>query len=160
MKIVLIFVLKLKFFTQKKLMMKNKLKLMQADFVLQSLAIVAVVISVIFIDKWRLDDAFVFTLFVLAGIQVISNLFLGFKYDDKRRKGYLKVLFWVQGVGSFVMLILGFLGVSAEALITFFYICWIFIPFFMVFWSLFNSWKGMQDAKLELDNHFSSANFN
>lgn len=136
--------------------MKNKLKLMQADFVLQSLAIVAVISSVFLIDNRRLDDAFVFALFALAGIQVVSNLFLGFKYDDKRRKGYLKVLLWVQGVGSFVVLLCGWLGASPEAVIIFFYIGWILFPFFMIFWSLYNSWKGMQDAKLELNNNFMS----
>ena len=135
--------------------MKNKLNLMQVDFVLQSFAIVAMIISMflVFLD---VEEPFLYVLFILAGIQVVSNLFLGFKYDDKRRKEYLKMLFWIHGFGSIIACFLGSIEIEFLGIIAFLFLgfTWGFFPFFMAFWSLYNSWKGMQDAKLELNNHF------
>ena len=129
--------------------MKNKLMLMQIDFGLQIGAVVLLIISF----GLEAETIAGFAFFGLAGIQVLGNLFLGFKYDDKRRKRYLKLLFWAQGVGSLIMAI--FVASDNEILggIAFGYIYfgWILVPFFMVFWSLYNSWKGMQDVKLEVE---------
>lgn len=128
--------------------MKNKLLLMQIGLASQIGAIALMLISLIFDAETVAAYAF----FSLAGIQVLDNLILGFKYDDKRRKAYLKLLFWVQGVGTLIVLIFSWLSSrSGELGILFLYIAWIFIPFFMVFWSLYNSWKGIKDAQLELE---------
>lgn len=131
--------------------MKNKLLLMQIGLALQIGAIALMLISLIFDAETVAAYAF----FSLAGIQVLDNLILGFKYNDKRRKAYLKLLFWVQGVGTLIAMIFAWSDVEVLGGIAFgfIYFGWIFIPFFMVFWSLYNSWKGIKDAQLELQQN-------
>ena len=128
--------------------MKNKLLLMQIGFALQIGAIALLLISLI-LDA---ETVAAFAFFCLAGIQVLDNLILGFKYDDQRRKEYLKLLFWIQGVGTaFVVMVITFSKLEFIGGIAFLYIAWVILPFFMVFWSLYNSWKGIGKAKIELE---------
>ena len=94
----------------------------------------------------------IYAIAVLAFIQVTNSLFLGFYYNDRRRKRYLKTLFWVQGVGTLLAIIFAALEIGFLTWFsTFFvYTAWLIFPFFMAFWSVSNSWKAVKEAKLEI----------
>lgn len=132
--------------------MKDKLLYLQVDTVIQTLAIISVITSVVLVFQLNMaEDYFFFALFTLAGIQVLSNLFFGFKYNDKRRKRYLKTLVWVQGMGSLLGLLCLWIGSDFSDIALFFgFVVWIVVPFFMIFWSLYNSWRAVEDVKVEM----------
>jgi len=131
--------------------MKDKLLYNQIDVVLQSLAFIAFVIG-LFLgnmkNEWEMIPVVAF--FTFAALQLLGSLFIGFKFDDKRRKLYLKVFLYIQVIGSLLIALL--FQVSGDAGFFLFGLIWIVAPFFMAIWCYVNSWKGIKDAQREMSD--------
>lgn len=131
--------------------MKDKLLYNQIDVVLQSLVFIAFIIG-IFLgnvkNEWEMIPVVAF--FTFAALQLLGSLFLGFKFDDKRRKLYLKFFLYIQVIGSLLMALL--FQISGDVGAVFFVGIWMIAPIFMAIWCYVNSWKGIKDAQRELQN--------
>lgn len=128
--------------------MKKNSKLIynQIDVVLQSLLVIAFGISLLMgsIDReWEMVSVVVF--FTFAAVQLFGSLFLGFQFDDKRRKLYLKAFLFVQVIGSFLMALI--FQIEEEVGFLLFGLIWVVAPFFMAIWCYVNSWLAIKEAK-------------
>lgn len=139
--------------------MTTKHKILKTDLILQSLAIAG--IGVAFFINMMTNESFAETFFgimvlVLASVQVLGALIIGGLYDDKRRKNYLRVLFWMHGVGTLMMAIVANLNIEALLYINIFIfvIDWLISPFFLAIWSWSNSFKSFQEYEAELYSEY------
>lgn len=137
--------------------MTKKHKILKADLIIQTLTIgsMGLAIPLNFINDSG-APFFAVMVFVLAGVQVLGALTMAYLYDDKRRKKYLKVLFWMHGMGTLVMAIIASLNIEILLYLnrSIFVINWLISPFFLAIWSLVNSFKSLQEYEAEANQEF------
>lgn len=137
--------------------MTRKHKILKADLIAQTVAMVGLVVSFFVSNDMRPMEAFFpIMICVLAVVQVVGALVIGFLYHDKRRKRYLKVLFWMHGMGTLLMFVLGSTGLETLIAINvfIFVVNWLMSPFILAFWSLANSIEGLREYEDELYSEY------
>ena len=84
--------------------------------------------------------------FSFAAVQVLFALITAFRYKDKRKKKYLKYLFWINGVGTGIAFLFGYFGIGLVAYVIFLF-CWVFCPVFLAIWALINSVLALNECE-------------
>lgn len=137
--------------------MTRKHKILKADLIVQTVTTIGLVISFfVSSDIHSIEGLFPIMIGVLAVVQVVGAVVIGFLYNDKRRKNYLKVLFWMHGMGTLFMFILISTGLEALMAINIiiFVVNWLMSPFILAFWSLANSIEGLREYEDELYSEY------